>query len=144
MAKAKIDEKALMIRMGDSSLAFVDGAQDIRGRKVVDRNQEEIGKVQDLFVDQSEEKIRFLEISSGGFLGLGETKFLVPVDAITTVKENEVRIDQTRQHLAGAPSYAPELVDARYLTNVYDYYGYVPYWGADYTYPPFPYYPPIP
>ena len=93
---------------------------------VVDRNQEEIGKVQDLFVDQSEEKIRFLEISSGGFLGLGETKFLVPVDAITAVKENEVRIDQTRQHLAGAPSYAPELVDARYLTNVYDYYGYVP------------------
>jgi len=146
MAKAKeqADEKGMMVRMSDSHLTFVDSAQDIRGRKVVDRNGEEIGSVEDLFVDPGEEKIRFLEVSSGGFLGLGETKFLIPVDAITSAQEDEVRIDQTRNHVAGAPQYAPELVDTRYLTDVYDYYGYAPYWGAGYVYPPYPYYPPMP
>ena len=144
MAKAKVDKKAMMARLSDTTLAFVDSAQDIRGRKVLDRNGQELGKVDDLFVDEGEEKIRFLEISSGGFLGLGNTKFLIPVDAITSVIEDEVRIDQTREHVASAPRYAPELVDARFLTNIYDYYGYAPYWGAGYNYPPYPYYPPMP
>ena len=141
MAKAKVDEKALLVRMSDSNLTFADNAQDIRGRKVVDRGREEIGKVDDLFVDQGEEKVRFLEISAGGFLGLGDTKFLLPVDAITKVKEDEVIIDRTRDRVARAPRYAPELVDARFLTNIYEHYGYAPYWGADYVYPTYPYYP---
>ena len=143
-AKEKVDKKTMMVRLSDTSLAFVDSAQDIRGRKVLDRKGEEIGKVDDLFVDQGDQKVRFLEISSGGFLGLGDTKFLIPMDAITSIKEHEVRIDQTREHVAGAPRYAPELVDTRFLTNIYDYYGYAPYWGAGYTYPSYPYYPPRP
>ncbi|MBI1762751.1 MAG: PRC-barrel domain-containing protein [Acidobacteria bacterium] len=147
MAKAKakkVDEKALLIRMSDSNLTFADGAQDIRRRKVVDSNGEELGKVDDLFVDQGEEKVRFLEISAGGFLGLGDTKFLLPVDAITSVKADELRIDRTRAHVAGAPRFSPELVDARFLTNIYEYYGYEPYWGAGYTSPRYPYYPTVP
>jgi sporulation protein YlmC with PRC-barrel domain len=144
MAKAKSDEKTMMVKLSDTTLVFTDRAQDIRGRTVVDSNREEIGEVDDLFIDQGEEKVRFLEVSSGGFLGLGETKFLIPVDAITGISENEVRIDKTRVHVAGAPRYSPELVDARFLTNMYDYYGYAPYWGRGYVYPPYPYYPPPP
>lgn len=144
MAKADMDKKALLTRMSDTNIKFVDSAQDIRGRKVLDRNHDEIGKVDDLFIDQGEERVRFLEISSGGFLGLGETKFLIPVDAITRINDDEVVIDQTRQHLARAPRYQPELVDAKYLSETYDYYGYSPYWGAGYSYPPYPYYVPMP
>ena len=144
MAKAYLDKKALLVRLSDTNIKFVDSAEDIRGRKVFDRNREEIGKVDDLFVDQGEERVRFLEISSGGFLGLGETKFLIPVDSITTINADEVRIDQTREHVAGAPRYQPELVDAEYLTGTYDYYGHKPYWGTAYSYPPYPYYIPMP
>ncbi|HZS08754.1 MAG TPA: PRC-barrel domain-containing protein [Blastocatellia bacterium] len=144
MAKAKTDEKAMMVKLSDTTLVFTDPAQDIRGRKVVDRNGEEIGRLDDLFVDQGEEKVRFLEVSSGGFLGLGETKFLIPVDAITGIGKDEVHIDKTREHVAGAPRYSPELVDRRFVTSMYDYYGYAPYWGTGYLYPPYPYYPPMP
>lgn len=138
MAKAGTDKRAFLVRMSDTSYQFTDRSEDIRGRKVLDRSQDEIGKVDDLFIDQSEGKIRFLEISSGGFLGLGETKFLIPVDAITSISEEEVHIDQTREKVAGAPRYQPELVDARLLTDTYDYYGYMPYWGVGYSYPAFP------
>jgi len=43
---------------------------------------------------------------------------------------DEVLIDQMRQYVAGAPRYALELAAVRFLTNVYDYYGYAPYWGT--------------
>jgi sporulation protein YlmC with PRC-barrel domain len=144
MAKAKSDEKAMMVKLSDTTLVVTDPAQDIRGRTVVDTKREEIGKVDDLYIDQGEEKVRFLEVSAGGFLGLGDTKFLIPVDAITGISEDEVRIDKTREHVAGAPRYSPELVDTRLLTNMYDYYGSKPYWGRAYVYPPYPYYPPMP
>jgi sporulation protein YlmC with PRC-barrel domain len=144
MAKAELDNKALLVRLSDTNIKFVDSVEDIRGRKVFDRNGEEVGKVEELFIDQGEEKVRFLEISSGGFLGLGETRFLLPVDAITTINTDEVRVDQTREYVAGAPRYSPELVDADYLTGTYDYYGYKPYWGAAYSDPAYPYYVPMP
>jgi sporulation protein YlmC with PRC-barrel domain len=144
MAKAKVSENALMTRLSDTTLSFVDEAQDIRSREVLDKNREEIGRVNDLFIDPKGEKVRFLEVASGGFLGMGETKFLIPVDAITSVSKDEVIIDRTRDIVASAPKYSPDLVDTRFLTEVFDHYGYSPYWGKGYVYPPYPFYPPFP
>ncbi len=36
MAKAKTDEQLIMVKLSDTTLAFVEGAEDIRGRKVFD------------------------------------------------------------------------------------------------------------
>jgi CBS domain-containing protein len=84
--------------------------------------------------------VRFLEVSSGGFLGLGATKFLLPVDAISRITPDVVHINQSRERVAGAPRYDPTLVEERYASDVYSHYGYPPYWGDDYHYPPYPYY----
>lgn len=128
-------------KLSDTNLTVADPAEDIRGLKVVDRQGDEIGHVDDLLIDDRETKVRFLRIASGGFLGLGETKFLVPVDAITRVRDDTVFVDQTREHVAGGPHYDPDLADQDYYGNIYGYYGYAPYWGAGYIYPGFPYYP---
>src|SRR5262245_50637907 len=132
--------KAAVVKLSDSNLTLADRAEDIRGRDVYDTAGEEIGEVNDLLVDEQEHKVRFLQVSSGGFLGLGATKFLMPVDAITRLTEDAVYISQTREHLTGAPRYDPTLMDQRYLSDVYSYYGYSPYWGPDYRYPGYPYY----
>jgi hypothetical protein len=84
--------------------------------------------------------VRFLQVAAGGFLGLGERKLMVPVDAVTRVQDGKVHVDQTREHVAGAPEYDPEIVEERYWASVYDYYGYTPYWGPGYVYPGYPYY----
>jgi sporulation protein YlmC with PRC-barrel domain len=134
------EAKATLVKLSDTNLTLADRAEDIRGRDVFDTAGEEIGEVDDLFVDEQEQKVRFLQVASGGFLGLGATKFLIPVDAITRITEDAVYISQTRERLAGVPRYDPSLVDERYLRDVYGYYGYSPYWGPDYRYPSYPYY----
>ncbi len=134
------DARATLVRLSDTHLTLGDWAEDIRGRKIRDIAGEDLGKVDDLFIDERERKVRFLEVASGGFLGLGATKFLLPVDAITRVTSDVVYINQSREHVAGAPHYDPTLVEERYMSDVYSHYGYPPYWGPDYRYPPYPYY----
>lgn len=130
-------------KLKDSELTLARASEDIRGRKVVDCDGGELGKIDALFVDESEQRIRFLRISSGGFLGIGTTKLLVPVDAVARVEEGAVCVDQNRERLAHAPAYAPELMNEReYFEKLYEYYGYNPYWTAGYSYPVLPFAPP--
>jgi len=131
---------ATLEKLSDANLTVADPNEDIRGRKVLDKNGDEVGTVDDLLIDDRERKVRLLEVASGGFLGLGATKVLIPVEAITTIDE-QVHINHTREHVARAPRYDPDLVqDQHYLGGVYGYYGYGPFWGAGYGYPMFPYY----
>jgi CBS domain-containing protein len=131
---------ARLVRISDSNLTLADVAEDIRGLKAVDISGEELGTVNDLFIDERERKVRFLEISSGGFLGLGTTEVLLPVEAISRLSVDLVHINQSRERVAGAPRYDPALVEERYVSDVYSHYGYPPYWGPNYHYPPYPYY----
>jgi sporulation protein YlmC with PRC-barrel domain len=142
---AQSEKTATLVRLSDSKLTVADPAMDIRGRAVIDRSREEIGDVSDLLIDEHDRRVRFLEVASGGFLGLGKTTFLIPVDAVTSVTAKEVCVNQTRQHIAGAPHYDPTLVhedvgEGSYYGNVYKHYGYSPYWDTGYVYPRYPHY----
>jgi hypothetical protein len=101
-------------------------ADDIRGRMVKDKDGNDLGRIDGLLVDAVGQKVRFMEVATGGILGLGQTKSLIPVEAITRVTADEVYISHTREHVAGAPAYDPKLVreDPAYLSGLYPYYGY--------------------
>jgi sporulation protein YlmC with PRC-barrel domain len=131
-----------LAKLSDTGLALADSSQDIRGRKVVDRNEDEIGHVSSLFIDEAEQKVRMIEIRAGGFFGIGERHFLLPVDAITSVDKHEVHINATREHIAGSPTYNPGLLEVPNRSSwepYYGYYGLSPYWGSGYMYPSFPF-----
>jgi sporulation protein YlmC with PRC-barrel domain len=118
--------------------------EDIRGYRVRTASGEEIGEVEELLVDAAEEKVRFLIVASGGFLGIGKGKAFIPVDAIRGINEGdtEVLIGPSRDQVAGAPEYDPDLAEAKsYYEGVYGIYGFSPYWSPDYSYPGYPYYP---
>lgn len=128
--------------LGDTYQTTSSPSEDIRSRHVVDAAGEELGEVDDLIVDDAEHKVRFLRIASGGFLGIGQSKFLIPVNAVTNIDAKTVHVDQTRERIASAPKYDPEIVDDRYYEGLYGHYGYSPYWTPGYTSPAFPlYYP---
>ena len=111
-------------------------ADDIRGRTVRDRNGDTIGKVHDLLIDDQERKVRFLLVEHGGVLGFGHTTSSIPVDAITEISEHEVAISHSREHVAAAPAYNPELTaDSKFHGRIYSHYGHNPFWDDGYVYP---------
>ena len=118
-----------LLRLSDSTLTLERPEDDLRDRKVFDSDEEEIGRIGDLFIDQGENKVRFLMVKSGGFLGIGAEEILIPVDAISRIDEKGVHIAHGREHIAGAPQYDPELVTADYYQSLYGYYGYGPFWS---------------
>jgi sporulation protein YlmC with PRC-barrel domain len=128
-------------KLSETGQTVASADEDVRGRKVLDRDGEDVGRVDDLLVDDAERKVRFLLVAHGGFLGIGDTKSYIPVDAITRITEDEVHIDQARERVAGAPKYDPDMVnEPDYYPGIYGYYGYAPFWGPGYLYPAFPYY----
>jgi sporulation protein YlmC with PRC-barrel domain len=113
-------------RLRDIGRAVSSSDEDIRGRMVKDKNGQDLGRIEDLLVDDVKWKVRFMEVASGGILGFGDSKSFIPVDAITRMTADNVYISHTLEHVAGAPRYDPTLVaiDVNYLLGLYPYYGY--------------------
>ncbi|MFQ6853540.1 PRC-barrel domain-containing protein [Streptomyces sp. 35M1] len=132
------DPIPVLTKLSDSPHAIASPDEDILGRKVTDRSGTEIGKVGDLVIDENEQRVRFLILEHGGFLGIGGKETYIPVDAVSEVTDDLVHIDRTRDDVAQAPGYDPELLDQNeYYGSLYSHYGYTPFWGAGYVYPRF-------
>ena len=118
-----------LVRLSDSGLVLEDRTQDVRGLDVFDKDGDQIGTVEHLYADTEEGKVRFLDVSAGGFLGLGQKRFLVPVEAVGEVREDGgVVVDQGRQKVAGSPPFDTRVVpQPSYQREVYEYYGYPPF-----------------
>lgn len=86
-------------------------ATDVRGFHVLDRHGEDVGTVDHLLIDATSHHVRLLAVGSGGFLGLGRSSRLVPVEAVTALDHSEatITIDTTRQAVDETPVYDPTL-----------------------------------
>jgi sporulation protein YlmC with PRC-barrel domain len=126
--------------LSDSAFDFADPAEDVRGRTVLDAAGEEVGEVRDLVVDPESAMVRFLRIGAGGFFGIGEETFLVPVDAVKGIGPDTVSIDRGRERMRDAPRYQPELATGPdYYEGLYGWWGYAPYWVGGYVPGAWPY-----
>ena len=120
-----------LVRLRDTDRTVSSSDEDIRGRMAKDKDGRDLGTIEGLLIDEAERKVRFMEVGSGGFLGLGESKSLIPVEAITRTTADAVYVGHTREHVAGAPIYDPELMhtELEYFFNLFPYYGYPPSFG---------------
>jgi hypothetical protein len=81
--------------------------------------------VRDLLIDEVDWKLRFLHITVGGHLGIGDKHLLIPVEAVERVSEGFVTIEQSREKVQGTPELDPNiLLQPDLRREVYDYYGY--------------------
>ncbi len=99
-----------LVKLGDSDLILETPAHDVRGRAVYSNAGEQIGTVEDLYVDEDERKVRFLDVEAGGFLGIGEKHFLVPVGAISEVTEDRLIVDESREKVLSSPPLDTDVV----------------------------------
>ena len=113
----------MLVKMSDSGFGVKSRESDIRRLGVFNRNGDQIGSVEDFYVDTQEREVRFLEVGAGGFLGLGEKRFLIPVEAVTNFREGGVTVDQSREEDSESPPLDTKIVplDAR-ERNPYDNY----------------------
>ena len=113
----------MLVKMSDSGFGVNSRESDIRRLGVFDRNGDQIGSVEDFYVDTQEREVRFLEVGAGGFLGLGEKRFLIPVEAVTNFREGGVTVNQSREEVSEAPPFDTKIVplDAQ-ERDLYDNY----------------------
>ena len=98
-----------LVKMSDSDLRLEEPWQDIRGLEVYDVNGEQIGSVEDLYVDRDSSLPRFLEVSAGGFLGIGKKHFLIPIEEVSRdIGADRVTVNQPRYKVVESPDFDPD------------------------------------
>jgi sporulation protein YlmC with PRC-barrel domain len=108
-------------------------ATSLIGDGVVNPQGQDLGKVEDIMIDINSGKVAYAVLSFGGFLGLGEKLFAIPWQAMTLDTDRKVFIlNVEKDTLEKAPGFDkdnwPQTNDTDWLTGIYDYYGYKPYW----------------
>jgi sporulation protein YlmC with PRC-barrel domain len=103
-------QRSNLTKLSESDLPLEEPWQDIRELDVYDNRVQQIGRVQDLYVDQQARQPRFLVVSGGGFLGLGKKHFLIPVEDVSRdVGEERVTVTQPREKVLDSPEFDPDI-----------------------------------
>ena len=106
-------------------------ASDLIGMTVKNYQNEKLGKVEDLAVDVESGRVVQVILSTGGFLGIGDTLTAVPPGALHHDVANKVlHLDADMAKLKAAPKFEmskwAECCDSEHLSGVYRHYGQEP------------------
>jgi sporulation protein YlmC with PRC-barrel domain len=115
-----------LVKLSEEELHLDEPWQDIRGLDVYDVDGEQIGSVEELYVERDSRLPRFLVVSAGGFLGLGKKHFLVPVEEVSRDmgEEERVTLNRDRDKVVGSPNFeADEPPPSDVQRAVLAYYG---------------------
>jgi len=109
-------------------------ASKIIGEAVVNRQNEDLGKIHELVIDAKEGRLAYAVLSFGGFMGMGNKLFAMPWSAFEFAKpENKLILNVDKEKLKAAPGFDqeakwPDFADRTWGNSIYSYYGYAPYW----------------
>ena len=104
---------------------------DVIGMTVKNYQNEKLGKVEDLAVDVESGRIVQVVLSTGGFLGIGDTLTAVPPGALhRDVAQNVLHLDADKEKVKNSPPFEMskwgECCDSNHLSAVYRHYGQEP------------------
>jgi sporulation protein YlmC with PRC-barrel domain len=110
-------------------------ASELIGMEVENRQDEKLGKVENVMLDLAAGRIVAVIISSGGFLGMGDELSAIPTTALAhNDKRDGLVLDATKESLRNAPHFKsgewPDLNDAGYVEKVYHAYRTEPYFDS--------------
>ena len=108
-------------------------ASDLKGNRVVNKNAEDLGTLEDYMIDLQNGRIAYAVLSFGGWFGMGNKLFPIPWSALTMqLYDNNMRIilNVDKEVLQKAQGFDKSQLPLSYdeLASVYTYYGYKPYW----------------
>ncbi|HET9914176.1 MAG TPA: PRC-barrel domain-containing protein [Anaerolineales bacterium] len=113
-------------------------ATSIIGTRVVNTAGEPLGNIKELMIDPDDGQVAYVVLSFGGFLGVGDKLFAIPLEALMFgADEQTVVLDVDKDVLKDAPGFDKDhwpdtaQYEAGWLLDIYEYYGYSPYWMPD-------------
>jgi sporulation protein YlmC with PRC-barrel domain len=114
-----------LVNLNDTDLHLEEPWQDLRGLEVYDVNDDQIGSVEDVYVDREQREARLLDVSAGGLLGVGKKHFLVPVEDVKRdVDVERVTVEHPKDKVMESPEFDPDEGPKLDLQRaIYAYYG---------------------
>ena len=102
-------------------------SEKVEGTTVYNRNGENIGSIDHLMIDKISGQVEYAVMSTGGFLGIGESYSPVPWDSLVyDVNLGGYSLDADRARLEQAPRFAPSArpnwSDRSYAERVDEYW----------------------
>lgn len=103
-------------------------SSSISGTNIYNRKGESLGEVKELMVDTKNGNVEYVVVSFGGFLGIGDKYFAVPMEAFQIdSKDKKFVLDANREKLENSPGFDknnwPSTADDTFTNRVYDHYG---------------------
>ena len=101
----------------------------LRKTDVVNRQGESLGSIEDIMLDPQNGRVEYAVLDFGGFLGIGDKLFAVPLQAFEIDRTNErFVLDVTKDRLENAPGFDktdwPQTANREFAEGVYDFYGH--------------------
>jgi sporulation protein YlmC with PRC-barrel domain/hemerythrin superfamily protein len=105
----------------------------MEGDKVINEKGEKLGDIKDIMIDMQTGSVAYVVLSFGGFLGLGNKLFGVPLEAMKKKPDEHAFIlNVDKERLENAPGFDkdhwPGTASGEsyedYVISVYDHYGY--------------------
>ena len=109
-----------LVKLDDFEGEVEEHWRDARGSKVVDKNGDEAGTVEELYVWQDSSTVHLLVVAAG------DSRFLLPVHAVTNVDEEGVKVETSKDTILGSPEHdSDDVPDAEARRAAYENYGYI-------------------
>ena len=106
-------------------------ASTIKGEKVINKDGEHLGKIEDLMIDLENRRVVYAILSFGGFLGIGDKHFAIPLEALShRPNERDFTLDVSKDVLEKAEGFDKDNIPSNReaIASIYTHYGYKPYW----------------
>jgi sporulation protein YlmC with PRC-barrel domain len=108
-----------LVKLDDFEGEVEEHWQDARGRKVIDKNGDEVGTVEALYVWEAPSTVHLIAVSGD------ERSFLLPVHVVTNVDEEAVALEVGKGKLMDSPEFESEDVpDSETRRAAFEFYGY--------------------
>lgn len=108
-----------LVKLNDFEGELEEHWQDAKGRRVIDKNGDEVGTVDELYVWEGPSTVHLIKVAGD------EGSFLIPVHAATNVDEEAVTLETARDKITGSPEFdSDEVPDPETRRAAFDYYGY--------------------
>ncbi len=107
--------------------------EHVIGVKVQNPQSENLGEIEEIILEKVSGKVRYLVLSFGGFLGMGDKLFALPWNAIHYNPEQDAFIlNISKEKLKNAPGFnkdqPPDYNDQIWGESISKYYDTKPFW----------------